>query len=187
MPPSPVKISHRKDGYQRRPNRFRISRPSPNWQLDPLLMLHRTTIRSLWKLGHHFHFDFGLDLFTKLLDINGIRQSASQGFPIFFTFRIAWFGSLKFYKLTISKVVNILRQTDFFSNILNASPHLPIKNMVRKFLLMWIRIKTIDCGNSNPVTFHLPTETQCRNSINTCRLLMFKFQFYSYIMFSTRG
>ena len=27
-PPGPVKIGHRKDGYQRRPHRFHVSRPS---------------------------------------------------------------------------------------------------------------------------------------------------------------
>ena len=37
-PPGPVKIGHKKDGRQRRPHRFHVSRPPPLTRpLDPLL------------------------------------------------------------------------------------------------------------------------------------------------------
>ena len=42
-PPGPVKIGHKKDGRQRQPHRFHVSRPPPLSQsLDPLLtvLLH---------------------------------------------------------------------------------------------------------------------------------------------------
>ena len=39
-PPGPVKIGHKKDGRQRRPHRFHVSRPPPLTRpLDPLLVL----------------------------------------------------------------------------------------------------------------------------------------------------
>ena len=38
-PPSPVKIGHKKDGHQRRPHRFHVSRPSLTRPLDPLLFI----------------------------------------------------------------------------------------------------------------------------------------------------
>ena len=41
-PPGPVKIGHKKDGRQRRPHRFHVSRPPPlplTRPLDPLLCL----------------------------------------------------------------------------------------------------------------------------------------------------
>ena len=37
-PPGPVKISHKKDGCQRQPHRFHVSRPPLTWPLDPLLL-----------------------------------------------------------------------------------------------------------------------------------------------------
>ena len=37
MPPRRVKISHKKDGHQRRPHRFHVSRPPLTWPLDPVL------------------------------------------------------------------------------------------------------------------------------------------------------
>ena len=36
-PPGPVKIGHKKDGHQRRPHRFHVSRPPLTRPLDPLL------------------------------------------------------------------------------------------------------------------------------------------------------
>ena len=36
-PPGPAKISHKKDGHQRWPYRFRVSRPPQTRPLDPLL------------------------------------------------------------------------------------------------------------------------------------------------------
>ena len=35
--PSPVQISHKKDGRQRRPHRFHVSSPPPTRPLDPIL------------------------------------------------------------------------------------------------------------------------------------------------------
>ena len=47
-PPSPVKISHKKDGCQIRPQRFHVFRPPSTRPLDPLLevviLYHTTTI-----------------------------------------------------------------------------------------------------------------------------------------------
>ena len=47
-PPSPVKISHKKDCHQRRPHRFHVSCPPLTRPLAPLLRLiaHPTTLRS---------------------------------------------------------------------------------------------------------------------------------------------
>ena len=39
-PPSPVKISHKKDGHQRGPHSFHVSRPPPYPEMDPLLPVH---------------------------------------------------------------------------------------------------------------------------------------------------
>ena len=36
-PPSPVEISHKKDGRQRRSHRFHVSGPPPTQPLDPML------------------------------------------------------------------------------------------------------------------------------------------------------
>ena len=38
-PPDPVKISHKKDGRQRQPHRFHVSRLPLTWPLDPLLCI----------------------------------------------------------------------------------------------------------------------------------------------------
>ena len=41
-PPSPVEISHKKDGRQRRPHRFHVSCPLPTQPLDPMLIVYRS-------------------------------------------------------------------------------------------------------------------------------------------------
>ena len=43
-PPWPCKIGHKKDGCQRRPHRFHVSRPPLTRPLDPLLVSHRTPL-----------------------------------------------------------------------------------------------------------------------------------------------
>ena len=45
-PPGPVKIGHKKDGRQRRPHRFHVSRPPLTRLLDPLLYLNAVLTRS---------------------------------------------------------------------------------------------------------------------------------------------
>ena len=46
-PPGPAKIGHKKDGHQRRPHRFHVSRPPPLTRpLDPLLGMAERSLKA---------------------------------------------------------------------------------------------------------------------------------------------
>ena len=59
-PPGPVKIGHKKDGHQRWPHRFHVSRPPLTRPLDPLLCQMGNTC------GNHTAFGFGRDSLNSL-------------------------------------------------------------------------------------------------------------------------
>ena len=50
-PPSPVKISHKKDGHWRRPHRFHVSQPPLTQPLDPLLALQVVSQHALQQVS----------------------------------------------------------------------------------------------------------------------------------------